>query len=258
MRLDLNDQLQKGQALVNDDGRKKKRLLLGLAITYAVSLLLLIIFSVAFFVKTMDRFLDPNTSHGNNNTGSYTTSSEDDELANIAWGTKGESGDRNSSFGNYEEDSNFVYGTVSGTTYYSTFSGVRFSAPSDWNLSGYTEGSFSNILSPTDLKASSQDMSSNVAISYKSFKKFNYSKATDGLKNYIAQASEGQNSMINDSVSVTLGGNKFTGIIYKKIMDVNYSYYIEVLVAEVNGYVLEIYVESNTADELASVMAMFS
>lgn len=257
MRLDLNDQLQKGQDLIGDDGRKKKKIAIGLAIAFGVSLILLIIFATAFFVKTMDRFLDPNATPSRDHTGSYSYSGNEDELAQIAWGTKGE-GTSSPYFSQDNSNSNFVYGTVSGTSYYSTFSGVKFNAPADWNLSGYVEGNFSNILAPTDLKASNGDMSASVSINYKSMTNHLYSSAAEALKNYVSQAETGNSQMINDSASASFGGNKFNGVIYKKTLDANYTYYIEVLVAEVNGYVLEIYVEAGSADQLASVMAMFS
>ena len=50
---------------------------------------------------------------------------------------------------------------------------------------------------------------------------------------------------------------RFTGILYKKSSDF-YTGYIQVMVAEVNGYVLEIYVESDTQEELNTVLEMFN
>ena len=85
-----------------------------------------------------------------------------------------------------------------------------------------------------------------------------YSSASDALKSSIIIANTGDNAqMLDENVSAKFGGNKFTGIRYKKTMDASYAYYVEVLCAEVNGYALKITVQANTEEELNSVIAMF-
>lgn len=259
MQSDLNEQFQRAQAVTSDDGMP--RWLIALVVGLILSLGLVIIMGTVFIVKMLDKVVAAPSDTDSSYTEEYNT----EELPIDLFGTSG-TGDsatgeattnRFQSSGASDVTANFKFGTVSGTSYYSEFSGVSFKAPAGWTLSSYSGNSYVNLLAPKDMSASSADMSETVIISYETMKSHFYEDVREALSTEIRMAGTGYNTMIDENISVSYGGNQFTGILYKKSSDF-YTGYIQVMVAEVNGYVLEIYVESDTQEELNSILAMFS
>ncbi len=255
---DLNEQFQRAQAVTSNDGLPKW--VIAVVVGLVLSLGLVIVMGTVFVVKMLDKVVaTPSDSDS-----SYSEEVVTEDLPIDFFGTSGEQSNDSTKtttnkFQSNDKDitANFKFGTVSGTSYYSEFSGVSFKAPAGWSLSSYSGSSYVNLLSPKDMSASSADMSETVIISYKAMKSHYYKDIRDALSTQIRMANNGSNAMLNDNVSANLGGNQFTGILYKKSSDF-YTGYIQVMVAEVNGYVLEIYTESDTQDELNSILAMFS
>ncbi len=252
MRGDLNDQLQRAQAGAGED--KAPKYIVIAAAVLLVSFLVAVIAGTVFFIKVLDKFSEPSD---------YDSSVESTSRVNIFGSSSSTtakssfSGFGKTQAGNQQLTSSFRYGKVDGTSYYSEFSGISFNAPSGWTLTSFS-GSTSNLLYPKDFSASSEDLSSSVVLSYEAMSAKSYSSASDALKSSITIANTGDNAqMMDENVSKTFGGNKFTGIKYKKTMDENYAYYVEVLCAEVNGYALKITIQTNTEDELNSVISMF-
>ncbi len=251
MRGDLNDQLQRAQAGVAED--KAPKYIVIAAAVLLVSFLVAVIAGTVFFIKALDKFSEPSpdtttgqTAQGGIFGSSVTTTKKS------AFGGFGKT-----QAGNQQLTSNFQYGKVDGTSYYSEFSGISFNAPSGWTLTSFN-GSTTNLLYPKDFSASSENLSASVVLSYEAMSAKSYSSASDALKSSIIIANTGDNAqMLDENVSAKFGGNKFTGIRYKKTMDASYAYYVEVLCAEVNGYALKITVQANTEEELNSVIAMF-
>ena len=246
MRGDLNDQLQRAQARVGED--KAPKYIVIAAAVLLVSFLVAVIAGTVFFIKALDKFTEPSSSDS-----SITTTGQANIFGTTSSTTKKSAfaGFGKTQAGNQQLTSSFQYGKVDGTSYYSEFSGISFNAPSGWTLT-------SNLLYPKDFSASSEDLSSSVVLSYEAMSAKSYSSASDALKSSIAIANTGDNAqMMDENISEKFGGNKFTGIKYKKTMDETYAYYVEVLCAEVNGYALKITIQTNTEDELNSVISMF-
>ncbi|MDO4833145.1 MAG: hypothetical protein Q4A45_07085 [Clostridia bacterium] len=251
MRGDLNDQLQRAQAGVTED--KAPKYIVIAAAVLLVSFLVAVIAGTVFFIKALDKFSEPSpdTTAGQTAQGGIFGSSVT-TTRKSAFGGFGKT-----QAGNQQLTSNFQYGKVDGTSYYSEFSGISFNAPSGWTLTSFN-GSTTNLLYPKDFSASSENLSASVVLSYEAMSAKSYSSASDALKSSIIIANTGDNAqMLDENVSAKFGGNKFTGIRYKKTMDASYAYYVEVLCAEVNGYALKITVQANTEEELNSVIAMF-
>lgn len=249
---DLNEQFQRAQAVTSDNGLPKW--IIALIVGLILSLGIVIIMGTVFVVKMLDKVVDSSDSDS-----SYSQDYTEDSEVNIFGTSDSDSSDKTTSKYQSSKDitSNFKFGTVSDTSYFSSFSGVSFKAPSDWSVSSYSENSYVNLLSPKDMSASSKNMTETVIISYEAMKSHFYEDIRDALSTQIRMASSGSNTMINENVSASYGGNSFTGILYKKSSDF-YTGYIQVMVAEVNGYVLQIYVESDTQEELNEVLEMFS
>lgn len=254
MRGDLNDQLQRAQAGVAED--KAPKYIVIAAAVLLISFLVAVIAGTVFFIKALDKFSEPTTSDttvgATGQVGIFGSSVTTTKAAS------GFAGFGKTQAGNQQLTSSFKYGKIDGTSYYSEFSGIGFKAPSGWTLTSFS-GSTSNLLYPKDFSASSEDLLCSVVLSYEAMSAKSYSSAADALKSSITIANTGDNAqMLDEGVSEKFGGNKFTGIKYKKTMDETYAYYVEVLCAEVNGYALKITVQTNTEEELNSVIAMFS
>ena len=245
MHNDLNEQFQRAQAAEMDDGPRKwiVALIAGAFLVFG----LIIVAGTIFFVKTLDKFFEENPDSGSSYSSEYDADSNFSDRVS----------DRDYGSSNFVT-SNFEYGTVNGNSYYSEFSGISFKAPADWVVTGYSDSSYSNLLSPRDLSASDDDMSTSVVITYQAMKSHLYTKAEDALEKHIDTATTVENnSLVNSDVTASFGGNQFVGIIYKKTMSDTYSYFTEVLVSEVNGYILEIYIQADTEADLKSTLAMF-
>lgn len=253
---DLNEQFQRAQAVQTNEGMPKW--LIALIVGMILSLGLIIVMGTVFIVKMLDKVVAaPSDSDS-----SYSQEYSEDSGVDIFGTGNADSDSTGGTTNRFQSSSkdvtaNFKFGTVSGTSYYSSFSGVSFKAPSDWSVSSYAESKYVNLLSPKDMSASSKDMSETVIISYEAMKSHFYEDIREALSTQIRMATTGTNTMINDNVSASYGGNQFTGILYKKSSEF-YTGYIQVMVAEVNGYVLEIYVESDTQEELNTVLEMLS
>lgn len=251
---DLNEQFQRAQAVSTNDGMPKW--LIALIVGMILSLGLIIVMGTVFVVKMLDKVVAAPSDSDSSYSQEY---SEDSQVDIFGTGNADSTAQTTNRFQSSSKDvtANFKFGTVSGTSYYSSFSSVSFEAPSDWSVSSYSESSYVNLLSPKDMSASSKDMSETVIISYEAMKSHFYEDIREALSTQIRMATTGTNTMINENVSASYGGNQFTGILYKKSSEF-YTGYIQVMVAEVNGYVLEIYVESDTQEELNTVLEMLS
>lgn len=245
MRNDLNEQFQRAQAAEMDDGPRKWiiALIAGAFLVFG----LIVVAGTIFFVKTLDKFFEENPGPGSSYSSEYDADSSFSDRVS----------DRNYGSSN-SVVSNFEYGTVNGNSYYSEFSGVSFKAPSSWVVTGYADSSYSNLLSPRDLSASDDDLSTSVVITYQAMKSHLYKSAEDALEKHMDTATRENNSLVNSDVTASFGGNQFIGIIYKKTLSDTYSYFTEVLVSEVNGYILEIYIQADTEADLKSTLAMFN
>lgn len=257
MRGDLNEQLQRAQASAGDTD-KSQQLILGVGIFLIISFIVCIIAGTAFFIKMVDKFVDTDT----------TTASQTQGNLPGAFSSGGETTNSNSFTGKLKNRSeamevtkNFQFGTVDGTTYHSNFSGITFTAPSDWVLSPVedTKKTTTALLHPKDFSASSENLSQSVIISYEVMSYYGYNSIEDAMASTITLATGGMNnSMVDDNVSLSLGGRDFKGIIYKKTMGSGFEYYNEVIFAEVQGYALKIQIQANTQGELSSILSMFS
>lgn len=254
---DLNEQFQRAQAVTTNDGLPKW--VIGAIVALVLSLGLVIVMGTVFVVKMLDKVV---AAPSNPDSG-YSQEATTEDMPIDFFGNSEQQSGTETTTKRYQSNSgkdvtaNFKFGTVSGTNYFSEFSGVSFKAPTGWSVSSYSGSSYVNLLSPKDMSASSADMSETVIISYKAKNSHLYDDVRDALSTQIRMANSGSNSMLNDAVTAGFGGNKFTGILYKKSSDF-YTGYIQVMVAEVNGYVMEIYVESDTQEELNTVLEMFT
>lgn len=254
MRGDLNEQFQRAQAVTDNGGPRKW--LIALIIGFLVMFLVVIILGTVFIVNTFDKFVDsePGASSGTSNyTENPTASGGFDPFNPTGGGSQTVRPSREQ-----VTEIPIEYGTVTGTSYFSSFSGVSFSAPSDWSVTSAGGENFLSAMNSKDLSASSANLSSNVGINYKSSKSLTYKSAADTIADYKADVQGMANgTILDDDVSATYGGNRFSGIIYKKTVDENFAYYTEILVTELKGYIMEIYVETNSQEELNSIMGMF-
>lgn len=238
MRGDLNDQFQRAQTVTDDDNSQK--IIVGAAIFMAFVFIVIVVAGLVFFVKTVDKFIEaePETHI------SRELATQVNELNQQLYP------DVNNNSGN----SDFQYGTVEGTNYYSEFSGIKFTAPADWMFTSYAESLPSS--SPKDLTASSGNMSMSVIIQYESMKNYGYKSVDDAIDSLLSIA-ENQNSTILDKKAQTKwGGNKFEGIIYKKVF-ANYPTYYEVLCTQLNGYCLKITLSASSEQDLSILRAYF-
>ncbi|MDO5449066.1 MAG: hypothetical protein Q4F70_05605 [Clostridia bacterium] len=238
MRGDLNDQFQRAQTASGEDNSQK--IIVGAAIFLAFVFLAMVIAGLVFFVKTVDKFVEaePET-HINRE-----LVTQVNELNQQLYP------DVNTNSGS----SNFQYGTVEGTNYYSEFSGIKFTPTSDWVLTSYAESLASS--SPKDLTASSGNLSSSVIIQYESMKNYGYSSIDDAIASAKTIAEQQNNRIIDSKAQTKWGGNKFEGIIYEKNFS-GYLTYYEVLCTQINGYCLKITISAGSEQDLSIVRAYF-
>lgn len=229
MRGDLNDQFQRAQGVSADDNTSQK-IIIAVAITLAVCFILIVIVGVIFITKTMDKFVDAE------GTESYNTEVvTDDTGAIVATPT-----------------TEFQYGVIDGTTYYSSFSGIRFAAPSDWMFTSYETARPSK--SPKDMSASGNNMSCSVVLQYESIQSNRYNSVTDALDSTQKMIDSYGYKVLDSNASAKWGGNMFTGMIFVD----TFNNYKEVLVAEVNGYVLKISLTASSDTNLSIIRSYFS
>ena len=242
MRGDLNDRFQRAQSAANGDNTSEK-VIIGVAVFVAVCFLLIIVGMTIFAVKTIDKFIDAEPATKIN---PETVTRINDAGNRIFGGDTSDSG---------STDSNFRFGTVNGTSYYSEYSGVSFTAPSDWILTSYASSGAASSMK--DMTGTGNSMRSSVIIQYESKKANGYESVDDALKTTFTVASSQNNTLVDDRASAKWGGNKFTGVIYKNSVVSSVSTYYEVLVSEVNGYMLRITLSAPSEDELAILRTYF-
>ncbi|MCR4747145.1 MAG: hypothetical protein K5836_01595 [Clostridiales bacterium] len=247
MRGDLNDQFQRAQSAANGDNTSE-RVIIGVAIFMAVCFIAMIVGITVFVVKTLDKFVEAEPATNIN----PELVTQINDLNNQIFNGGKQNPDGG---GSIASDSNFKFGTVNGTSYYSEFSGVSFTAPADWLFTSYASDTVST--SPRDLSATGNHMSSSVVIQYESKKANGYQSTDDALKSTRIMASEQNNTIVDNKASTKWGGNKFVGIIYKNEVVASYPTYYEVLVAEVNGYMLRITLSAGSENDLAIVRSYF-
>ncbi|MBQ0136235.1 MAG: hypothetical protein KBS43_05830 [Oscillospiraceae bacterium] len=250
MRGDLNDQFQRAQNAANDDNTTQK-IIIGVSIFVAFCFFAIIIAGVVFFCKTADKFIntEPVTSINRE------LVTEINDINSQLFGN-GSTSNTGSNIGSNTAggltNSDFEFGTITGTTYRSNFSGLTFVAPNDWILTSYATSSPSK--SPKDMSASGNGMNCSVTLQYESMKTNGYKNADDSLESTQKMIDSYGYSVIDKNAVAKWGGNKFSGIIFKD----TFGNYKEVLVSEVNGYVLKITLSGSTEDNLAICRSYFS
>ena len=244
MRGDLNEQFQRAQSAAGGDNTSEK-VIVGVAVFVAVCFIAIVIGITVFVVKTIDKFIEAEPQTNIN----PELVTRINDLNQRAFG-----GDTTDTSNKYA-DPNFKYGTVNGTSYYSEYSGVSFNAPSDWILTSYAASTPST--STRDMSATGNRMSSSVIIQYESMKANGYTSLDDALKTSRTTANSQNNTLVDDKVSAKWGGNKFTGLIYKNTLVASNPTYCEILVAEVNGYILRITLTASSEDNLAILRTYF-
>ncbi len=238
MRGDLNDQFQRAQSATGDDNSQK--VIIGAAIFMAFVFIAMIVAGLVFFVKTVDKFVEaePET-HINRELVTQINDLNQQLYPDV---------------GTNSASSNFQYGIVDGTSYYSEFSGVKFTAPADWHLTSYAESIASS--SPKDLTASSGNMASSVIIQYESMKNYGYKSIDDAIASIINIAETQNNTILDKKAQTKWGGNKFEGVIYKKEF-AGYPTYYEVVCTQLNGYCLKITLSASSEQDLSILRAYF-
>lgn len=244
MRGDLNDQFQRAQSATSDDNTSEK-VIIGVSIFVAVCFIAMIVGITIFVVKTLDKFIE--TEPSTNISRELVTQIND--LNNQIFNGGSTSGDTGSVTA---ASDGFEYGTIEGTTYYSRFSGITFAAPNDWILTSYASNNPSR--SPKDMSASGNGMNCSVTIQYENMKTNNYRSAEAALDSTQKMIDSYGYTVLEKNASVKWGGNKFTGIIFKD----TFSNYKEVLVAEVNGYILKISLSASSDTNLSICRSYFN
>lgn len=152
----------------------------------------------------------------------------------------------------YGSGSTFQFGTVAGTTYESAFSGVSFQAPAGWTLTGYNSSSSSSVIQDLDaVDAASTNM---VSIVYYALQNNSSYNSADAVLTALKSTCSKDGEIVSDSVKLRIGGNTFTGFIYRT----NAGAYSEIVAAEVNGYACIIQISSQNTTDLTTVLGMFS
>lgn len=245
MRGDLNEQFQRAQS-AGDDDNTQKIIIIVAAVVFLCFLAGLVGF-VAFGVKTVDKIIETPAATNLDPTAIDKLS---DQVSTIYdYGTTGTTASKSST-----TTSDFVYGTVEGTTYYSTFSGVSVKAPDDWVMTSY-ESSIPGR-SPKDMSASGDGIS--IVIQYENMEYFDYETADDALETTRTVASSNGNQLIEDDQVAKWGGNKFKGLIYKKTMGTYLVTYYEVFACEINGYAMKVTISGQSTDDIAIGRSYFS
>lgn len=140
-------------------------------------------------------------------------------------------------------------GVITGNTYKSSFSGVTFTAPDGWTVTGG-----SNSTSQPDLSAHNANSSMSAKAQYFAMDGA-YSTPAEIINALKAQIDS--SAIAKDNVSVSIGGNNCTGFIFKgqNGKDTAYS---EILACDVNGYCLVFQIIAPDASGLTTVLGMFS
>lgn len=152
----------------------------------------------------------------------------------------------------YGTGSSFQYGTVEGTTYHSAFSGITFTAPSNWTVRGGASSGQTSASAVLDLDASNPSGTMSVKMEYFSLSggKFNSSsEVLAALKSGITTT--------KDNIQVQLGGHEFSGFIFRG-KNGNSNAYSELLVADISGYAVAIQIIAPTTNDLTTILNMFS
>ncbi len=213
-----------------------------LIIILAVFFVLLITIGTVLLVRQMnmtEQAVDalPNletsqVSDGNLNysaNGSYDTGSYESGSYDAAGGTSA---------------SGYPQGTVSGTTYHSSFAGVTFTAPSDWSVTSS---------STFDLEAKSADNNSNVKIEFLSTTGGQYGSAAE-----VIAALKSSIDVSDDNIHETIGGHDFVGFRFKGDNGNGSNAYSELLGTDVNGYAMIIQIIAPSVSDINTILGMFS
>lgn len=225
------------------DGARK-----GILIAAIVLFVLFIMFAIVAVFFLIDKGFSASTQFASQalettreftyaDSSAYGYSDTDTATATAASGSSGSSG-------------SITAGTVSGTTYSSAFSGISFSAPSSWTVKA-GDGDISN----PDLEAHNASNTMSAEAQYFDLSGSNYSKASQvvsALKNQVDS-----DTIVKDNVSVSIGGHKFKGFIFKGTSDGS-TVYSEILGADVSGYALVIQIIAPTSSNLTTIVNMFS
>jgi len=154
-----------------------------------------------------------------------------------------------------DENGNVVYngsaataeytpGTVSGTVYYSSFSGVTFSAPSGWTLAAGN-----GTTSEPDLVA--RDSAGTMSVKIQFFELgTTYNSYSDVIAALKSQVSD---QVTNGSVSQNIGGRNCKGFTFQ-----GSSAYSEILGCDVNGFAMIIQIIVPSSSDLSTVVGYFS
>lgn len=155
-------------------------------------------------------------------------------------------------YSDYGTGSSFQYGTISGTTYRSAFSGITFTAPSNWTLRGGASSGQTSSSAVLDLDASNAGNTMSVKIEF-----FSLSGGQVGSSTELLAMLKNGLTTTKDNIHVQLGGHDFDGFIFRG-KNGNSDAYAELLVTEVSGYAMAIQIIAPTTNDLTTILNMFS
>ncbi len=250
---DLKSQLNKGQQaqpasrLPRIQWTKKNIIIAVACGMFALILIFALIFMITFFGKAADRLasddgtpryaMSQQGQYGGYSGGFNTTDLTEDGIEDPAVA---------------ESPKAFEYGAVAGNNYQSAFSGVKFYAPTDWNVQDHSALGSSSNGTIYDMAATSADGETSVAVIY--YPLNSQYKSASSMLNAMKKNTAGE--MLNDTVSIRKGGKNFTGYLYT-VEQNGTTTYSEVIGTEVNGYIVIIQAKGWTTNQLSAAMSYF-
>ena len=146
----------------------------------------------------------------------------------------------------------FQYGTVSGTTYRSAFSGITFTAPSNWKVTGGTQTGQSSSTAVMDLDASNPDGTMSVKMEY-----FSKNGGQYGSSGELLAALKSSITTSKDDIHLQIGGRNFEGFLFRG-KNGGKNAYSEILATEVDGYILVLQIIAPKTSDITTILNMFS
>lgn len=225
-------------------------------IIVSVFLILIIVFGAVMlnrYFRTSKQAVDnlPDLTYSEQGAGTYGTAGTAGAYGDqYGQGAAGSSAPGLSS--DYGSGSSFQYGTISGTTYKSAFSGITFTAPSNWTLRGGASSGQTSATAVLDLDAANPGNTMSVKIEYFALSGGKFNSSTEVLATLKSGI-----TTTKDNIKVQLGGHEFNGFIFRG-KNGNQNAYSELLVADVSGYAMAIQIIAPTTNDLTTILNMFS
>lgn len=227
-------------------------------IIIAVFLVLIIVFGTVMlnrYFKASKQSVDslPDLTYSEQGAGSYGTAGTAGTYGGSQYGDGSATGSNAPGMSSdYGSGSSFQYGTISGNVYKSAFSGITFTAPSNWTLKGGASSGQSSASAVLDLDASNPGKTMSVKIEYFSLSGGKFNSSTE-----LLAALKSGITTTKDNIKVQLGGHDFNGFIFRGTNG-GQAAYSELLVADVGGYAMAIQIIAPTSSDLTTILNMFS